>query len=254
MKKLIFALSFIFLSFIFCLQLEAASSKCYYKVNDGINDNHVEITISNGNVTFLPLVCNTVCHYYPSLLTTVPIEPFKVKGNDNLVYCPNLYIYKTFNDNNKLAMIITFDSKYHNYSHIWPKGIAADPDLSIISNPEYDPNDLDEETREMLKNQEDTMSITKGGELTCFGILGNNGSAIVKFFIIVIRILTPILLFLLTAAEFMKAIPAQDEDAMIKAWKKFGTRAIITVLIMLLPTFLNILGTLTGLFDSCGIW
>lgn len=93
-----------------------------------------------------------------------------------------------------------------------------------------------------------------GSEMSCEDIIGKNGQILVKFGLLAVRIITPILLFILTAFEFMKAIPQQDEDAIIKAWKRFGTRGVIAAIIMLLPTFLNILGMLTGIFDNCGIW
>lgn len=99
-----------------------------------------------------------------------------------------------------------------------------------------------------------------GDELTCEELLcGNekkpcNAQLFVKLGIIVLRVISPILLIALSAADFMKAISQQEEDAMIKAWKRFGTRCVIVVIIMLLPTILNILSTLLGIFDSCGIW
>ena len=92
------------------------------------------------------------------------------------------------------------------------------------------------------------------GEKKCEEIIGENGQVLIKAGIVAVRIITPILLFTLSTFEFMKVIPSKDEDGLQKAWKRFGTRCIITVIIMLIPTFLNLLSDLTGAFDSCGIW
>lgn len=100
----------------------------------------------------------------------------------------------------------------------------------------------------------EAIDFTLGTPKDCFDIIGTNGQDIIRLFIIGIRILAPILLFVFTAFEFMKAISSQEEEAVIKAWKRFGTRAIITVLIILLPTLMNIIGKLFNLFDTCGVW
>lgn len=92
------------------------------------------------------------------------------------------------------------------------------------------------------------------GEKKCEEIIGENGQVLIKAGIVAVRIITPILLFTLSTFEFMKVIPSKDEEGLQKAWKRFGTRCVITVIIMLIPTFLNLLSDLTGAFDSCGIW
>lgn len=92
------------------------------------------------------------------------------------------------------------------------------------------------------------------GEKKCEDIIGKNGQVLIKAGIIALRIITPILLFTLSTYEFMKVIPSKDEEGLQKAWKRFGTRCAITVIIMLIPTLLNLISDLTGVFDSCGIW
>lgn len=92
------------------------------------------------------------------------------------------------------------------------------------------------------------------GEKECEEIIGETGQVLVKAGIVAVRIITPILLFTLSTYEFMKVIPSKDEDDLQKTWKRFGTRCVITVIIMLMPTLLNLVSSLTGTFDSCGIW
>lgn len=137
---------------------------------------------------------------------------------------------------------------------------SSDPVQYIITTnkDEAEENGLDHKHGETTPNVDteptEDWSFPVGSVKSCGDILGTSGQSLVKAFIIGIRILTPILLFLFTAFEFAKAIPAQDEEALSKAWKRFGTRAIITVLIMLLPTFMNLIGQLIGIFDNCNIW
>lgn len=100
----------------------------------------------------------------------------------------------------------------------------------------------------------DSMNLKLGGKTTCENIIGPGGISIVKLFIVVIRILTPILMIVLSSYDFMECVPNKDDDAMFKAWKRLETRAIVAVLIMLLPTLLNLVTKLFGIFDSCSIW
>lgn len=89
---------------------------------------------------------------------------------------------------------------------------------------------------------------------TCEELLGTSARQVIKLGIIAIRILTPLLLIILSGREFLRAIASQDQDALVKAWKTLGKRSIIGVAIMLLPTIVNLIGSLFGIFDSCGIW
>lgn len=89
---------------------------------------------------------------------------------------------------------------------------------------------------------------------SCEDLLGESGVGLIKLGIVALRIITPILLVILSAQDFMNAIPNKDEDEMLKAWKRLEYRAIALVLIILLPTLINLLGQLFGMFNSCGIW
>lgn len=91
-------------------------------------------------------------------------------------------------------------------------------------------------------------------ETTCEDLLTTNAKKAIQLGIIAIRIIAPVLLFVLSLKEFLQAIASQKDDAVQTAWKKFGVRAGVTVAIMLIPTFLNIIFRLTGQFDNCGIW
>lgn len=124
---------------------------------------------------------------------------------------------------------------------------------NCINEPSADSNDSEDSGGSTGTNPT-IPGINIGNSTSCSEILGNGGQSIVKVFIVVIRIFAPILLIALSAKDFMAAIPAQDEEATMKAWKTMGTRAIITIIIMLLPTFLNLMGKLFNIFDSCDVW
>ena len=69
-----------------------------------------------------------------------------------------------------------------------------------------------------------------------------------------IRIITPIILITFGMLDFTKAIGQNDSDALQKAIKTFTKRAIICVIIFLIPTLVNFLMNITGISDgTCGI-
>ena len=154
--------------------------------------------------------------------------------------------------NNKCVQI-TVDNLYVLYNNKESKALKGDflcGTTNNIDNVKYTCDD-----QYNLEDTEIDTSINfKPGSISCEELLDGNPILFVKLFIIIIRVLSPILLIALSAADFMKAISQQEEDAALKAWKRFGTRCIIVTIIMLLPTILNILSRLFDVFDSCGIW
>lgn len=117
-----------------------------------------------------------------------------------------------------------------------------------------DKSDSKKTSNVTINSSDEIKNLKLAGNLTCEEIIGPAGISVVKLFIVAIRIFTPIIMIVLSSYDFMECIPNKDEDAMFKAWKRLETRAIITVLIMLLPTFLNVISRLFEIFDSCSIW
>ncbi len=69
-----------------------------------------------------------------------------------------------------------------------------------------------------------------------------------------IKIGAPILLIVFTALDFMKAVASSDEGELKKASKKFITRAVVTVAIIILPSVINlVIGIITIGGGTCGI-
>lgn len=86
--------------------------------------------------------------------------------------------------------------------------------------------------------------------LNCAQIVGDNVIAFFNLAYMIIKIGAPVLLTVLSMMDFMKAT-AEGEDEMKTATKKLIKRAIIVVIIFVLPTFIRMIGTLTGLDTTC---
>ncbi len=92
----------------------------------------------------------------------------------------------------------------------------------------------------------------------CQGALGNpnvEGSFayLLQEVFDVIKLLVPVLLIVLTVVEFTKAVTSGKNDAIQVAFKHTVTRLIVGFLIFLLPTLIDFIMELLGLYDTCGI-
>lgn len=176
----------------------------------------------------------------------------------------NCYIlngeYETSISNNEEYNSISIPSGFSIYDgskKITSNKIYYKNDSGLLFGCKDDNNDNDNDTTNNSNNKstnDGEIDVKVGDTLTCEEILGNNGKTLVKIFIIAIRILAPILMIVLSSYDFMISIPNKDPDEMFKAWKRVETRAIVVALIMLLPTLLNVISKLFGIFDSCSIW
>ena len=91
------------------------------------------------------------------------------------------------------------------------------------------------------------------GDMTCDDYFGPEGSRnslydVLKTVITAVRIGTPILLILLTMVDFTKA--TTNDEALPKAKKHAVTRAIVAVIIFMLPSLVNLVFALIGM-ESC---
>jgi len=104
----------------------------------------------------------------------------------------------------------------------------------------------------------DELNLTAGdnnGDMTCDDFFGPEGSRnslydVLHTLITAIRIGTPILLILLTMIDFTKA--TANDEALPKAKKQAVTRAIVAVVIFMLPSLVNLVLLLIGM-ESCMI-
>lgn len=267
-KKIIIMFVCFIIMFLGMNELKAASSAtCVYRITKDNLDFEVKYEVTESGISKIP---TTKSYTGKDVWTNWAAgwektkDKFFINGDSRFVQCPNIYVGEG-NGTLLNGIKLSFNSSDNKFEDIWPDGVSYDPQKSKISNPEYNPDEVDDDTLDKLeeieKTQKENESIVDdrvpnevGGKLSCGQILGENGKQLVRIVILLIRIITPILLFTFTALEFMKAIPQQDEDAIVKAWKRFGTRGIVTAIIMLLPTFLNVLGVLFDFFDNCDIW
>ena len=92
-----------------------------------------------------------------------------------------------------------------------------------------------------------------GGKIDCEGSLGTALKYVQGAFTL-IRIGAVVLLIVLSAIDFMGAVAKSDNDALQGATKKMSKRLIITVVIIILPTIINLILKLTLISEgTCGI-
>lgn len=89
--------------------------------------------------------------------------------------------------------------------------------------------------------------------LSCEKALGASLDIIILAFSIV-RYGALVLLIVLTAIDFMKAVANSDDSALKKATNTFTKRAVITVIIFILPAIINLVVSITAISSgTCGI-
>ncbi len=63
----------------------------------------------------------------------------------------------------------------------------------------------------------------------------------------------PLLCFVLSVFDFVKATASQDKDALMKAVKRTSKRIVLAIVLFFLPTLINFLFPLLGWYGTCGI-
>ncbi len=95
-------------------------------------------------------------------------------------------------------------------------------------------------------------------DASCQGTLGSPDTPGTTAYLLqeifdVIKLAVPVLLIVLTVIEFMKAVTSGKDDAIKVAFKHTITRLILGLIIFLLPTLIDYIMELLGLYDTCGI-
>ena len=72
----------------------------------------------------------------------------------------------------------------------------------------------------------------------CKTIFGSNTQRMLSDAYKIMRFAVPILLLGLSSADFIKAVSGQNADDLQKAIKRLGSRIVIAILILVLPTIL----------------
>ena len=86
---------------------------------------------------------------------------------------------------------------------------------------------------------------------TCQELLGENLVKIVTFIMDTLRIVASIIAIVNAMIILLPAVVSKDADALKKSEKKLITLAIVLVLIILLPTFITVIGSIFGYDLSC---
>lgn len=84
----------------------------------------------------------------------------------------------------------------------------------------------------------------------CSAILGQGVAEVLEYVYAIMRIATPILVIGLTTMDFVKAVAAVKDDDMRKAQSTAIKRIIIGVVIMFIPTIVNLILWLIGRTNS----
>ena len=98
-------------------------------------------------------------------------------------------------------------------------------------------------------------NIISGGEVSvdCNGIFTKEALDLISDILGWFRILAPVALIVLVAVDFGQAVLSQDNDALKKASSKIIKRAIATVALFFIPTFVRVLINLPGVRSSIQI-
>lgn len=103
-----------------------------------------------------------------------------------------------------------------------------------------------------------TISVVKAQNsvfiLSDCSVLSSSQQEILEYFFIGLRVATPVLIVVLVMKDFVQAIASQKDEDMKKAQSTAIKRIIIGVIIMFVPTIVNLLLDLMGQnLTTCGI-
>ena len=94
---------------------------------------------------------------------------------------------------------------------------------------------------------------TDDGVKLCQGILGEDLTALLKDALRLMQIAGPILVIIMTIIDLIKATATGGKDDLSKVGKKTVKRLIYAVLLFLIPTILNWVFSIFGIYGVCGI-
>lgn len=94
---------------------------------------------------------------------------------------------------------------------------------------------------------------TDDGVKLCQGILGEDLTALLKDALRLMQIAGPILVIIMTIIDLIKAVASGGKDDLPKLGAKTVKRLIYAVLLFLIPTILNWVFSIFGIYGVCGI-
>ena len=104
-----------------------------------------------------------------------------------------------------------------------------------------------------INNMNISYAETDDGAKLCQGILGEDLTALLKDALRLMQIAGPILVIIMTIIDLIKATATGGKDDLSKVGKKTVKRLIYAVLLFLIPTILNWVFSIFGIYGVCGI-
>ena len=104
-----------------------------------------------------------------------------------------------------------------------------------------------------IANMNVSYAETDDGVKLCQGILGEDLTALLKDALRLMQIAGPILVIIMTIIDLIKATATGGKDDLSKVGKKTVKRLIYAVLLFLIPTILNWVFSIFGIYGVCGI-
>lgn len=104
-----------------------------------------------------------------------------------------------------------------------------------------------------MANMNISYAETDDGVKLCQGILGEDLTALLKDALRLMQIAGPILVIIMTIIDLIKATANGGKDDLSKVGKKTVKRLIYAVLLFLIPTILNWVFSIFGVYGVCGI-
>ena len=104
-----------------------------------------------------------------------------------------------------------------------------------------------------ITNMNISYAETDDGVKLCQGILGEDLTALLKDALRLMQIAGPILVIIMTIIDLIKATATGGKDDLSKVGKKTVKRLIYAVLLFLIPTILNWVFSIFGVYGVCGI-
>lgn len=104
-----------------------------------------------------------------------------------------------------------------------------------------------------ITNMNISYAETDDGVKLCQGVLGEDLTALLKDALRLMQIAGPILVIIMTIIDLIKATATGGKDDLSKVGKKTVKRLIYAVLLFLIPTILNWVFSIFGVYGVCGI-
>lgn len=217
------------------ISITAFSDGKYYIKLDTNNGSYLDITNANRNgIIWSDASANTSWHTLA--IRSTELEELK----RNLPYDKNVDVST---DKKKL----TIQAKKYGLSTIYLISVNGVSDADSEGEQAEVGYDMDADTAYRFLVNDQIKSFDSSRD-TCTNLLSQEVASYLQTAYTLIKILSIILLIVFSMLDFAKTI-TKDKDELMKAVKKWVTRLIVLLIILMLPTFIDIIGDAIGYED-----